>query len=94
MCAQEAFLSLQGTHTSLKVNLIFIGSGSGSGPVATVLLQQYCCNSTVATVLLQQYCCNSIVARVLLQQYCMYNTVYFNIKSNPVMKLHFLCEII
>ena len=27
--------------------------------VATVLLQQYRCNSTVARVLLQQYCCNS-----------------------------------
>ena len=29
------------------------------------------------------------VATVLLQQYCMYSTVYFNIKSNPAIKLHF-----
>ena len=42
--------------------------------VATVLLQQYCCNSTVATILLRQYCCNSTDATVLLQQCC-------NIKS-------------
>ena len=42
--------------------------------LATVLLQQYCCNSTFATVLLQQYCCNSIVATVLLQQYCCNST--------------------
>ena len=55
-------------------------------PVATVLLQQYCCISTVvivllqqyrcnSTVLLQQYCCHSTVATVLLQQYCCNNTV-------------------
>ena len=35
----------------------------------TVLLQQYCCNSTVAIVLLQQYCCNSTVATILLQKH-------------------------
>ena len=39
-------------------------TGSRTG-LETVLLQQYCCNSTVATVLLQQYCCNSIVATIL-----------------------------
>ena len=60
---------------------------------------QYCavlnyCNSTVATILLQEYCCNSAVATVLHVQYCMYSTVYFIIKSNPVMKLHFFNEII
>ena len=57
-------------------------TGSRTG-LETVLSQQYSCNSTVATVLLQQYSCNSTVA-----------TVYFNIKSNAVMKLHFLNEII
>ena len=41
----------------------------------TVLMQQYCCNSTVATVLLQQYCCNSTVATVLSQQYGCNSTV-------------------
>ena len=48
-------------------------------PVATGLLQQYCCNSivnsTVETILLQQYCCNSTVATVQLQQYCCNSTV-------------------
>ena len=65
---------------------------SRTGP-ETVMLQNYRCNSTVATVLLQQYCCNStfcnsIVATVLLQQYCTYSIVYFNIKCNPIIKLH------
>ena len=61
--------------------------------VATLLFQQYCCNSTVATALLQQYCCNSAVATILYKQYCIFSSVYFHIKSNPVMKLHFLNEI-
>ena len=43
--------------------------------VPTVLLQQYCCNSTVASVLLQQYFWKSTAATVLLQQYCCNTTV-------------------
>ena len=33
--------------------------------VATVLLQQSCCNRIVPTVLLQQYCCNCTACTVL-----------------------------